>query len=391
MTPDLTRAATRRSDGFAALQLKALFSRVGRRFGGQMVHLVPLSLLQRLFPDPVLCLCYHIVADVQLPHVKHYKFLGTEEFERDLEDLESRFPYLSYEQIVERRLEKKEASGTSVCLTFDDGFAECFSVVRPILLRRHATCIFFIVTDLIDNQSVFFETRASLCADAVLRHPIEEVEGVFRDLGLLARTHIAQSSYAKVVPMHMARHWSRFEPRVRSFLIWLLLTGPDDAETLDLLCRRLHVDAVGYVQSQRPYLSREQILQLRSDGFTIGAHSCAHRRLQNLTIEEAEREIVESCRIIRDLTGQTSVPFAFPYFGGGLDRCWLKELRQRYPFIGLYFDTQGQRRDDRVVVQRVFGERIEEEGSLDRLLRRAWLRRFAKGACERDERRKQAK
>jgi peptidoglycan/xylan/chitin deacetylase (PgdA/CDA1 family) len=251
-------------------------------------------------------------------------------------------------------------------------------VVRPILLRHKATCIFFVVTDLIDNRAVFSETKAALCADAVLQHPSEQVEAIFREMGLAARIKDAKSIYEKVVPLNMARHWQQFEPRLRAKLIWLLMSGPDDVEIVDQLCRRFGVDVEGYVKSRKPYLTKRQILQLHADGFTIGAHSCSHRRLQSLPIEEAEREIVGSCRVIRDLTGQTSVPFAFPYFGGGLDRRWLKELRQRHPYIGLYFDTQGQRRDDPVVVQRVFGERIEETGSLDRLLRRAWLRRFVK-------------
>ena len=163
---------------------------------------------------------------------------------------------------------------------------------------------------------------------------------------------------------------------MRPLLIWLLMTTPEDAELIDQLCRRLHVDVDRYVEKQKPYLSKEQILQLRSDGFTIGAHSCSHRRLQDLSLEQAEREIVELCRIVQDLTGQTSVPFAFPYFGEGLDRHWLARLREQYPFVGLFFDTQGLRGDVPFVVQRIFGERIAETGSLDRLLRRAWLRKF---------------
>jgi hypothetical protein len=99
--------------------------------------------------------------------------------------------------------------------------------------------------------------------------------------------------------------------------------------------------------------------------------------LQSLSVEQAEWEIVQSCRTIRDLTGQTSVPFAFPYFGEGLDRRWLAELRERHPFVGLFFDTQGQRRDLPIVVQRIFGERIDQTGSIDRVLRPAWLRRFS--------------
>jgi peptidoglycan/xylan/chitin deacetylase (PgdA/CDA1 family) len=175
----------------------------------------------------------------------------------------------------------------------------------------------------------------------------------------------------------MAKHWEeQCEPRLRPLLIWLLTIRPGDAALLDELCMRLKVDVAGYVDKVRPYLSTEQILQLRSDGFTIGAHSCSHRLLQNLPLAEAEREIVESCRVIHSLTGQASVPFAFPHFGTGLDRSWLAKLREKHPFIGLYFDTRGLQKDEAFVVQRVFGERIEETGSMARLLRQAWRRRL---------------
>ena len=92
---------------------------------------------------------------------------------------------------------------------------------------------------------------------------------------------------------------------------------------------------------------------------------------------DAEREIVNSCRVIQNITGQSSVPFAFPYFGGGIDRAWLARLREEHDVIGLFFDTQGLKRDEPFVVQRVFGERTEEIGSIARILRRAWRRRVS--------------
>ena len=360
----------------SALSLNKFLSQTSRRWARRALPFVPLSLLQRTLPEAVLCPCYHMVSDVPVPHLKHYRFLELAEFELDLRYLESHFHYLSYEQIVESRSAVDRRANPAVCLTFDDGFAECFSVVRPVLLRHGATCIFFIITDLIDNRDAFFETRASLCVDAVLQRPIDEVEALFRDMGLQAKLRVAEDTFRNAVPAEMARQWMTFEPRVRPMVIWLLMTQTEDAELVDQLCQRLGVNVDRYVRLRKPYLSSEQILQLRSDGFTIGAHSCSHRRLQTLSGQEAEREIVESCRVIRDLTGQASVPFAFPYFGSGLDRQWLGELRQRYPFIGLFFDTQGLRRDSSFVVQRMFGERIDETGSLDRVLRRAWLRKL---------------
>jgi peptidoglycan/xylan/chitin deacetylase (PgdA/CDA1 family) len=356
--------------------VRPFFSFAYRLLAGQLGWLLPISLFRRVLPEPMLCFCYHLVSDVPVPHVKHYNFLGTAEFEQDLTYLESQFNYLSYEQIVERRSRPEKIPETSVCLTFDDGFAECVSVVRPILLRRGAPCIFFIVTDLIDNHTVFFETRVSLCVDAILRRPIGEIATILQDIGIQNRLHDDGNARLRGIPEQMARKWTQFDERLKPILIWLFTIEPKDSELLDQLCRRLKVDAEGYVKNRKPYLSKEQILQLRSDGFTIGAHSCSHPRLQNLSLEHAEREIVNSCRIIGELTGQASVPFAFPYFGGGLDRTWLADIRKRYPFVGLFFDTQGLRPDVPMVIQRIFGERIEEAGPIDRILRRAWLRKF---------------
>ena len=105
--------------------------------------------------------------------------------------------------------------------------------------------------------------------------------------------------------------------------------------------------------------------------------SCSHRWLQDLSPDEARHEIVESCRIVRDITGQSTVPFAFPYFGGGLARTWLADIRNTHDFVGLFFDTDGLREDAPFVVQRVFGERFGHDRTVDGILRRAWSRRPA--------------
>jgi peptidoglycan/xylan/chitin deacetylase (PgdA/CDA1 family) len=343
---------------------------------GPLSWVLPISLFRRFLPEPTLCFCYHLVSDVPVPHVKHYNFLSAAEFEQDLNYLESQFGYVSYEQIVEGRSRPGKIQETSVCLTFDDGFSECVSVVRPILLRRGTPCIFFIVTDLIDNNTVFFETRVSLCVDAILQRSISEMETILREPEIQSRLHDAGTARLRGVPTQMARNWMQFDERLRPILTFLFTIEPKDSRLLDQICRRLNVDAEGYVEKRKPYLSSEQILQLRSDGFTIGAHSCSHLLLQNLSLEQAEREIVNSCRIVSELTGQPSVPFAFPYFGGGIDRSWLANIRKQYPFVGLFFDTQGLKNDVPIVIQRIFGERIEVSGPIDGILRRAWLRKL---------------
>jgi peptidoglycan/xylan/chitin deacetylase (PgdA/CDA1 family) len=338
---------------------------------------VPMPLWRGLFPKTELGFCYHMVSDVPLPHLRHYPILSSADFDADLTYLRSRFDFISYEQLAHRRGSSNIVRDNAVILTFDDGFAECATVAAPILLRHGAGCVFFVVTDLIDNATVFRESEASLCIEAICRLPVEHVEAAIRELGLGARLlpppRRTPFDPARL-PLDIAGLDGQPEPRLQPLLHWLLTIGAPDVDLMHQLSTRLGVDPKDYLRQVRPYLTTAQIRQLASDGFTIGAHGLTHRRLQDLPRDEAEHEIVESCRVVRDLTGQNSVPFAFPYFGGDIDRTWLAELRRQHDFIGLFFDTDGLREDEPFVVQRVFGERFGQDPTLDGILRRAWGR-----------------
>jgi peptidoglycan/xylan/chitin deacetylase (PgdA/CDA1 family) len=364
----------------ASERLKSAATASMRMVVSQALHQVPTSLWRRLFPKTELGFCYHAVSDASLPHIKHYPILGSAEFEADLDYLRRRFDFITYDQLVRRRDASSDVRDNSVILTFDDGFAECATVAAPILRRHGVDCVFFVITDLVDNSVPFRESVAALCIEAVCGSPIDRVEAIIHELGLDARLPSAPeqtSSGLGRLPLDIAGLDRETDRRLHPLLHWLLTIGEPDIDVLHQFCARLGVDPQGYLRKAAPYLTTDQIRQLRSDGFTIGAHSRSHRWLQDLSRADAEEDIVESCRIVRDITGQTSVPFAFPYFGGGLDRAWLAQLRRRHDFIGLFFDTDGLREDEPFVVQRVFGERLGHDRTLDAILRRAWSRRPA--------------
>ncbi|HVY14529.1 MAG TPA: polysaccharide deacetylase family protein [Rhodopila sp.] len=357
-----------------------------RAAGEGVLHAVPTPVWRRLRPKTELGFCYHIVSHDNVAHLKHYPFLDPTEFETDLVYLRSRFDVISYPELVARRAAQTPVRDNAVVLTFDDGFAECASVIAPILRRHGVSGIFFIITDLVDNASLFRESEAALCIEAVCKMPVEQVETTLRDLDLETRlTSPPARGWMDPArtPLDIAGLDRRADPRLWPLLHWLLTIGPEDQDLMRRLSARLGVEAQVYLNDVRPYLTSQQIRQLQADGFTLGAHGRSHRWLGGLSPREAEREIVESCRIVADLTGESSVPFAFPYFGGGLDRRWLADLRRRHEVIGLFFDTDGLREDESFVVQRVFGERFGRDRTLDAILRRAWSRRSAWSAAAR--------
>jgi peptidoglycan/xylan/chitin deacetylase (PgdA/CDA1 family) len=351
---------------------------VARAAAGTLLRRVPISLWRRLRPKPALGVCYHMVSDHRLPHLRHYPYLSPASFDADLDYLQRHFGCIAYADLAARRAAAGggDIRDNAAILTFDDGFAECASVVAPALRRRGLGGVFFVITDLIDNATMFRESEAALCIEAIGRMPAGDVAEIARDLGLQALPpppRRAPHGSARR-PLDIAGLADSTDPRLHPLLHWLLTIGTADLDRLRRLSARLGVAPDAYLRDVRPYLSTAQIRALHADGFVIGAHGCSHRLLQGLPPEEAEREIVQSCRVVRDITGQESVPFAFPYFGGDIDRAWLAALRRRHPMIGLLFDTDGLREDEPFVVQRVFGERFGHDRTLDATLRRAWAR-----------------
>jgi len=337
---------------------------------------VPIAVWRRLFPKSSVCVLYHMVSDAPLPHLKHYRYLGAAEFDDDVTYLKEQFGFITYDEMLQRRIQENSFCDNAATLTFDDGFAQCATVVQPILLRHAATCIFFVITDLIDNRVMFRESQASLCIEAIYQRPVEVLEAIIHELELDAKPPASVPREQK----HLLDELDRFAPpaleHLQLLLRWLVTITPAQVNLMDRLCDRLGVDVHAYLAKNRPYLSAQQIMQLHSNGFTIGAHSCSHPRLQELSLTQAEYEIVESCRIIRDLTGQKSVPFAFPWSGADLDRAWLEQIRRKYDFVGLFFDAYGFRPDVRFVVQRIKGERPPGQ-SIGTVLHSYWSSRLS--------------
>lgn len=298
---------------------------------------VPLGVYQRLVRRRVLSLCYHVVSDCPPAHIRHlFECKGTAAFEADMAYLARYYTLLRYEQVAEVQIGHDAAPANALLVTFDDGYAECFTTVRPLLLKYQVPCVFFVTTAFIDNRSMFHRNTASLCVDHILRldHAgVSTLRGAIQN-----RFGVALGTREELVT-------------------WLCALDHTNSAVINAVCDMLPIDVAGYLRRCAPYLTTDQIRQLARDGFTIGAHSLTHPRLQDLPAHaEIEREIVTSCQIVRDMTGAEQVPFAFPHNGSGIDRAFLAEIRRRNSVVGLYFDSKQLQEDQPFVVQRIIGD-----------------------------------
>ena len=355
--------------------------KTAKSLGRAILERVPWGVWRRLFPKDLVALEYHVVSSEDLSHLKYYHYKNRDQFEADVTFVTERFRSASYEEAAAHRLRDVKLPGLSFLFTFDDGFAECYDVIRPVLQAHGARGVFFITTDFVDDRALFFETRVSLCLAAVERMTAEDCRReaaalqVDTELGNPERRTLGlqRLTQARLAPLQSSAQ--------RSLALWLLGLEADDEAKIDSACRRLGVDGAAYSAKRPLYLTRERVRQLASDGFTIGGHSLAHPKLQRMNWDQIEHQIIASCQMVRDLTGQEKIPFAFPYSGNGLDPGRLADLRRRHPMIELMFDTRGIRRNVPFIVDRVAADSPPalpgRQTNLPGLLREAWSHRQA--------------
>lgn len=302
----------------------------------RLMKLAPLRLFGAVLPRDVIAFCYHTVADEALPHVRPmYPYKTAAQFEADLVYLKSRFRMLTYEEFAEARRTGRPVGPNAALLTFDDGYAECHSTVRPLLLKHGVPCVFFVTTGVLDNARMLLFNQVALCLDARERLGAES-DAAFgeleRELGVAPRSFPALER-------------------------WMQELGAESHPAVDRLCERLGVDVGGYLAARRPYLTREQVRELAADGFTVGGHTIGHRHLGSLPVAECAAEIVDSCREVARITGAAgSVPFAFPYDAKGVRRDALRQLRGENPSLGLMFGSDQIDVDAEFLVNRILAD-----------------------------------
>ncbi len=295
---------------------------------------VPPRVWRRLRPQGVVSLYYHMVSDRVLPHMATTPlYKNPDQFEADVCWLQREGTIVDHDAVAAYVEDGNAPPPNAYHITFDDGFREWYDVVRPILLRHDARATFFVPTDFIDNRALNWVHLRSICFDHALRAGEDHIT---RAMGVLNTA----------CDLHLSKR--------RALCDWIRNLRQHQQRELAIVSAQFEVDAAQYLADYRPYLTTAQIRQLADEGFTIGAHSLRHYILGDLGDDDAvRREIVESCRIIRDITGAARVPFAFPFYGDRVDRGLLADLRRQHGFIGLYFDAHKFRRDIPDVVHRV--------------------------------------
>ena len=310
---------------------------IGRRLAKGFRRSMPLSLYPYLIRRDVIGLFYHSVSNDRLPHIQHlYPPEPVARFESALRYIKKNYRPVSDAKLYAHRIDGKPLPPKAFHLSFDDGFAECYTVARPLLQEYGIPCTFFVTSGWVDNQSVFYRNKVSLCIEAARQLPHDAVRMVLTSINNAVDSKLSD---------------------VDDFEGWVRGLEAKEEPVIDMVAKMLGIDMKNYLQTNKPYMTREQIKELHNSSFTIGAHTRSHTKLSLLAPDQAEDEIVASARFVQEITGAERIPFSFPYSALGMDRNFLAVIRKRHPFLGLFYDTMDLQQDEPFIVSRIWAEK----------------------------------
>lgn len=124
---------------------------------------------------------YHVVSNVELPHILNYPYFNVAQFEKQLDIYLKYFKPASLDDVVSGICTGKRMFH----LSFDDGLRQCAEVVAPILLRKGIPATFFINTAFVGNRKLFYRYKASLILSTIHNKTSQQVEKFLELAGLV--------------------------------------------------------------------------------------------------------------------------------------------------------------------------------------------------------------
>ena len=159
-------------------------------------------------------------------------------------------------------------------LSFDDGFSDNYEIALGFLKKEKIDATFFIVKDFLDNNDMFFRNKASLLINHIRMIDKNNVSNIVTDF--LKSKNLFYESISNS----------------------LLKIKYKDKLILDEIGKLCSFSFAEYLEIKKPYMSSNQIQELIGAGFSIGAHSIDHPKLQELDIEDQINQAKESINFI---------------------------------------------------------------------------------------------
>ncbi len=275
---------------------------------------------------------YHYVRPLKGARYPEIKGLSVEDFREQIAYIKRHYNVIGAEQLMDAAEGDGSLPPRSLLLTFDDGYADHFSWVLPVLSREKLPACFFPPAKCILLHRVLDVNKIHFVLASVPDKG-ELVERIFERMDRYRLEHaLAPNAYY----WKLTGRPSRFDPAEVIFVKRMLQRElPEELRksiTDDLFKRYVTGDEESF--SRELYMGIEELAELRRNGCYVGSHGYEHHWLNALPRAKQEREIDLSLEFLQRIGSDTKRwIMCYPY--GAYDDTLLSVLERRDCVLGL--------------------------------------------------------
>ena len=215
-----------------------------------------------------------------------------ETFRRQMQWLRSATQVLDEASLLKLGAGADLPRGTLVsAVTFDDGYVDCYTMVKPVLDDLGIRGIFFLPVAILESRGLGWWDIVAYMLKRSTR-AVLMIDGQQFPLG----ASLNQS---------LKRLLNTFK----------LESSEETEDLLEKVSRACDVVPPDKDRQSAELMDWTQVCQLREAGHSIGSHAWSHRVLATLRPEEQASEIMNSRRELRAIVGDSVLSFAYPVGG----------------------------------------------------------------------------
>ena len=235
---------------------------------------------------------YHYVRDLSLSRFPQIKGLDIRQFRNQLNFFRKNYTVVHHDQVCAHIFDGEDLPKNAIMLSFDDGYADHYQFVFPILDDFKMSACFFPPVQAILEHRVLDVNKIHFILASTDDHK-SLLQSAFDWVGKNSTIDLAKIKGEYFVP-------NRYDgPEVNCFKRLL-------QKCLPLELRQMLVDILfkQYVSKDEKsfaaelYLSVDQLKCMQRNGMTIGSHGYSHCWMDTLPKEEQESEVLESIKFL---------------------------------------------------------------------------------------------
>lgn len=262
---------------------------------------------ERLSEDGLVIYLFHGVIDRQRHSVRNYtrKHLERAPFREMLTELKRAGQPLSMDQVVALHSAGEPYPARSFAITFDDGFANNYTVAAPVLAELALPATFYITSGFVEHNAMSWIDRIEFCIEQTPR-------GALR-LPWRTAPLSFDNRESKIALLNEIRLRVKSDPAI----------GTEDlVASVFEQCNHEGISASDDPLDQK--LTWAEVRALAEDPlFTVGGHSHTHPILSFLSAEKLGHEIDLSLELLAEMAGLLPRHYSYPE---GLAHCYSPQV-----------------------------------------------------------------